>query len=129
MIWGAVWAPTGRNFATVSRDKMVKFWGQGEGVSWAVGGSLPKFESGVTCVDWTESWQGGFHLLAVGTEDGGLSVWSSDAPTAGWRLVDALKGASRFGGGVSAVKWRPGEWGATQLCACGEDNSVRVYTL
>jgi len=91
---------------------------------------LPKFASGLTCVDWVSSKQeGSGGLLAVGTEDGEVSVWESPGGCTGWGRVGLLLGARKLGGSVTSVRWRPCVDESRQLAVCGEDNSCRVYTL
>lgn len=129
VIWGSSWSPCGKYFVTVSRDKTAKFWGR-EGDKWQVVGALPKFASGLTCCDWVSSQPGGHgHLLAVGTEDGEVSVWESPGGCTDWGIVGSLQGARRLGGGVTSVRWRPRMDESRQLAVCGEDHSSRVYTL
>lgn len=81
MILGAAWAPlwVGRSFATAGRDKYVKLWGF-QGSDLRCKGTISA-SSSVTSIDFSPVRVGTMLLLALGTETGGLSLYSLDAST------------------------------------------------
>lgn len=90
MILGAAWAPfcAGRSFATAGRDKCVKLWGL-QGSDLRCKGTILA-SSSVTSIDFSPVRIGTMLLLALGTETGGLSLYSLDASTLSMRASHTI---------------------------------------
>lgn len=79
------------------------------------------------------------YVLATGLEDGRVLLWALDlvppaeqpaARTIRWTRVAGGAGNACLAGTVHRLAWRPPQDGAPlQLAACGEDGSVRLYSV
>lgn len=159
VVWDGKWAPTldsdtqrKRVFATGSRDKTVKIWvgqepdavgkegGEGKRELEFVNQATIKFSAPVTALDFLPSVLGERLILAVGREDGGISIYegSLDKGLNEWILRVEVDGALTPGGAVLEMKWRreggkvdgDGEGRMVrELAVAGEDGSVRIYEV
>jgi len=131
IIWSGSWSYDDRIIATGSRDKLVKLWYKPEN-SWKHLASLPAFASSVTCVSWSTQNSvigNDAHSLAVGLEDGSISVWNIDKEN-NIRLVYQLPESLCHGDAVRRLRWRNKKVeGNVQLASCSMDHSVRIHTL
>ncbi|KAK7049584.1 Elongator subunit elp2 [Paramarasmius palmivorus] len=75
IIWDCAWSHEGDFFATASRDKTVKIWGQDSPEKWSLRSTI-KCPEAATAVDFMTS-VGDQHLLAVGLETGDITIYSS----------------------------------------------------
>lgn len=72
MVLDCCWSPDGHFFATASRDKSVKIWSLAEEKVWTARSTIKLAES-ITAVDMRL--HGSVVLLAVGTENGAISIY------------------------------------------------------
>jgi len=160
IIWSCAWSHDDALFATGGRDTAVKLW-RGEQASeaspFALGqsaGELPRHPAAVTAVAWApralSSGAGGReYLLAVGLENGAVSVWRgrADAATApdatelpvGWRCAWSAEAGDAHSATVRRLQFRPlpqtqgdeedDEEAALTLASVSVDHSVRIYRL
>uniref|UniRef100_A0A7S4NR91 Elongator complex protein 2 n=1 Tax=Guillardia theta TaxID=55529 RepID=A0A7S4NR91_GUITH len=130
IVWACSWDRSGRYFATGSRDKTVKVWELcGDGSQVNLVAQLPKFDSAVTALDWAPYSVSERSCIAIGTEEGEVSVWTSDPVNKEWEKLTSLQGEFAHAGAVHALRWRPTNATSVQLATCGEDHSVRVHEL
>ncbi|KAK6370279.1 Elongator subunit elp2 [Lithohypha guttulata] len=148
MILDAAWSPSHEHvfFATAGRDKVVKFWGHGSSYSSAVGSQrndTDAFElcttlarsSAVTAVDFTDRFSKSHAVLAVGEEDGTLSVHVFNL--ASLKLEKSLELAKDvcLSKSVNRLAWRPRgisvetETTSVELAVAGADGSVRILRI
>lgn len=79
------------------------------------------------------------YVLATGLEDGRVLLWALDlvppaekpeARTIRWTRVAGGSGNACLAGAVQRLAWRPPRGDAPlQLAACGDDGSVRLYSV
>ncbi|GAB2297006.1 Elongator subunit elp2 [Dionaea muscipula] len=146
IIWACCWNPCANEFATGSRDKMVKIWAvDGGGTSVKQLLTLPTFRSGVTALSWLGLDQRVSHgLLAVGMEHGLIELWSlsrgkteDDAaavPGLKAALVSRLDPFMCHASTVQRLAWRSpqkreDDSRSIQLASCGADHCVRVFAI
>lgn len=138
MILDAVWSPVGSYsfFATAGRDKSVKLWGHGskyaeEGSDFKLITTLTR-PSAVTAVDLTCDGPEQHAILAVGEEDGRLSIHFIDFKTLKVERSTEIDGLSKA---VNRLAWRPAwqNWAedgpGVQLAVAGADGSVRTSRI
>lgn len=140
IIWSCSWNPVGHEFATGSRDKMVKIWAVERESSVKQLMTLPQFMSSVTALSWV-----GLHnrrddgLLAIGMENGQIELWtvsynraddgSIAAPGLAAALLVRVDPFICHAFSVNRLAWKKNGEDHTnmQLASCGADNCVRVF--
>ncbi|KAE9611755.1 putative transcription factor WD40-like family [Lupinus albus] len=142
IIWSCSWNPHGHEFATGSRDKIVKIWAVEKGSSVRQLMTLPQFASSVTALSWSgvcDRRNDG--LLAIGMENGQIELWrlsynraddgSIAAPGVASALVVRIDPFICHAATVNRIAWRKNEEDKTsmQLASCGADNCVRVFDV
>lgn len=132
IIWACSWNPHCHEFATGSRDKMVKIWAVENGNSVRQLMVLPQFNCGITALSWAgHGCSDSDELLAVGMEDGLIELWSLSKVAAALavRLDPFLCHVST----VHRLAWRSDsqseDASTMQLASCGADHSVRVFKV
>ncbi|KAJ3283623.1 Elongator subunit elp2, partial [Borealophlyctis nickersoniae] len=136
IVWSGAWTFDGTLFATGSRDKSVKIWGQNSSKEWLALSTL-KFDEGVTAVDfvpWDVYKERGGYMLAVGLENGRVIVYKVTCEGASCSVSKGIELPSEHShqGSVKRVKWRPRKEdseGIVMLATCGEDHSVRLFAV
>jgi len=150
IVWGVSWAPGGSGaFATCSRDRLVKLWSADAIVAaaGAQGGEavqplmqLPAFPSAVTAIGFAAGATDACPILAVGLEEGGISVWRVQLETCQSEQLWAAPPEEAHCAPVRRLRWqlpplahrRPAlasaAW-ASWLASCGEDHKIRVFEL
>ncbi|XP_074574276.1 elongator complex protein 2 [Curcuma longa] len=145
IIWACSWNPFGNQFATGSRDKIVKVWAIEGGSSVKQLCILPQFHDSVTALAWLgidRSRNAG--TLAVGMDNGLLELWSvsggqitvRDSESSPFSAVLAMR-LNPFLCHVSTVlrlAWREpeshgGNPSLMELASCGADQTVRVFKV
>lgn len=141
IVWDVAWSHDSFFFATGSRDKQVKVWtlsgedGDKCEMAWTVVSTLPKLPDSVTALDWAPATHGEIYILAVGLNNGSVSVFGCSSPRAGanWLVLHTLNPAVSHTSTVNRLRWRPRCDADTdkenfdyQLATCGADNSVRI---
>eukprot|EP00897_Mesotaenium_endlicherianum_P008744 jgi/Mesen1/7899/ME000420S07048 len=163
IVWTASWAPCGAFFATGSRDKLAKVWCVSERdgnapAEVALTCTLPTFRSSVTALTWApQELPDKAYILAVGTEEGGLSVWQGrrapqkssseqDTQSITMTLMHEVDPFLCHVATVHRLRWRAGppleesgcppegneeELGQVrlQLASCGADHAVRLTNI
>ncbi|KAM7463504.1 hypothetical protein LguiA_031625 [Lonicera macranthoides] len=142
IVWACSWNPFGHEFATGSRDKIVKIWSIEKESSVKLLMTLPQFNSSVTALSWVGlNREGNDGLLAVGMENGLIELWSLSISRNGECTVVVPTAAlilqfDPFMCHVSAVHrlaWRSSELSegskSVQLASCGADHCVRVFEV
>ncbi|CAL0316407.1 unnamed protein product [Lupinus luteus] len=142
IIWSCSWNPHGHEFATGSRDKIVKIWAVEKGSSVRQLMTLPQFASSVTALSWAGlcDWRND-GLLAIGMENGQIELWrlsynraddgSIAAPGVAAALAVRIDPFICHAATVNRLAWRKNEEDDTsmQLASCGADNCVRVFDV
>ncbi|XP_072979268.1 elongator complex protein 2 [Typha angustifolia] len=143
IIWACSWNPFGHEFATGSRDKIVKIWSVEDASSVSLLCTLPQFCDSVTALSWVgrdRSRNAG--LLAIGMDNGLIELWSlsggrisgsSNLGPAPFSAVRAVQ-FDPFLCHVSTVhrlRWRnlDTDDSRVHLASCGADNCVRVFEV
>ena len=120
----AAWAPRGAHtFATAGRDKRVRVWAVDEQRAAIAREELPAFDASPTAVAFAPRRVKGRLVLAVGSEDGGIRLFSGGriligkdeadgsptrAPgTAPWLPLASANFFDAHAGAVRALAWRP----------------------
>ncbi|KAF9263471.1 WD40 repeat-like protein [Marasmius fiardii PR-910] len=121
IIWDCTWSREGDIFATASRDKTVKIWGETAPEKWTVLSTI-KCAEAATAVDFTQDARGR-HTAAIGLETGEIMILSStDIST--WKHEGTFKVHVAQ---ITRLKWRTHS--GSQLASCGEDGTLRVLTV
>ncbi|KAH9443091.1 hypothetical protein MJO28_014429 [Puccinia striiformis f. sp. tritici] len=136
VIWDACWAtiPSINMFVTGSRDKSVKTWiqsGQDNQVSWDVAHAIKCDQPVKSCAISTQLTQQTKMLLAVGLEDGFISLYMSVNPS-GWERIGGVELTSiHHAGPVNRLAFSPKvvEAGKFRLASGGEDEVVQIVDL
>ncbi|KAI9621176.1 hypothetical protein H4Q26_013375 [Puccinia striiformis f. sp. tritici PST-130] len=136
VIWDACWAtiPSINMFVTGSRDKSVKTWiqsGQDNQVSWDVAHAIKCDQPVKSCAISTQLTQQNKMLLAVGLEDGFISLYMSVNPS-GWERIGGVELTSiHHAGPVNRLAFSPKvfEAGKFRLASGGEDEVVQIVDL
>jgi len=136
IIWSGSWSHDDKYFATGARDKVVKVWClQNIREKSALASTLPTFGSGVTCVEFApKSFSNdNSYLLAVGEEDGKISIWKGDnvkdSTNIEWVQIHTILTHISHSSDVRRIRWRNSSTNNYQLVTCSTDNSVRVFNL
>ncbi|CAM9001138.1 unnamed protein product [Rhodiola kirilowii] len=142
IIWACSWNPFGHQFATGSRDKMVKIWTVENSSSVKLLITLPTFNTSVTALSWVGlNRQTNDGLLAVGMENGLIELWSisistsqtESSLTAKATIVQRLDPFMCHASAVNSLAWRFStknvDSESIELASCGADNCVRVYKV
>ncbi|CAM9004120.1 unnamed protein product [Rhodiola kirilowii] len=142
IIWACSWNPFGHQFATGSRDKMVKIWTVENSSSVKLLITLPTFNTSVTALSWVGlNRQTNYGLLAVGMENGlielrSISISTSQTEsslTAKATIVQRLDPFMCHASAVNSLAWRFStknvDSESIELASCGADNCVRVYKV
>ncbi|KAH9829206.1 elongator complex protein 2-like [Teratosphaeria destructans] len=129
MILDCSWAPiaVGHVFATAGRDKSAKIWrldnGKAENVA-SISAPLP-----VTAVAFASRISAdGSTVLALGREDGALSLARIDGETLQVVETVVLEAALCPSTTVNRIAWRP-RVEAAQMAVASDDGSVRIYNV
>eukprot|EP01135_Chromosphaera_perkinsii_P005194 Nk52_evm12s322 gene=Nk52_evmTU12s322 len=147
ILWSVSWSHDDTFFVTCSRDKKIKVWAQkGEGDSnvdnpWMLLSELPKQPESVTAVDMAQRLvcinDEECYVLAVGLENGSISLFRSASATKGesmsfelWKQLDTGMCHSET---VRRLQWRPVHKDSDSkellLASCGNDHSVRLFRV
>lgn len=144
IIWACSWNPFCHQFATGSRDKVVKIWEIVDEKSVKLILTLPPFSSSVTAVSWTGlNRQDNCGILAVGMESGLIELWTLSSMS---RTRDGNAAASLTAACISKLDlymchvspvhrlaWRHSikneDCRSMQLASCGADHTVRVFNV
>lgn len=132
IIWDVSFAPTAfsveRVFATGSRDKSVKIW-RWKGKDWKAVSTV-KFGDAVTAVAFCPGLIAGAAVLAVGLENGTMCLLLCPAGMETFSVIKEFEEGIRHWGAVNQIAWRPGgAEGRWEVASCGEDCSVRIYSV
>ena len=133
IIWDVSFAPSDfsveRVFATASRDKTVKIW-RGNKKTWKCVCTV-KFAEAVTACAFVPEMVGESAVLAVGLENGRMYILSCLMGETEFRVLHAFDERITHAEAVNAVGWRPGGGvdGRWEVASCGDDCSVRIYTV
>ncbi|KAK9455585.1 WD40-repeat-containing domain protein [Dipodascopsis uninucleata] len=153
IIWDGAWAPKGFSlsdyiFATASRDKSLKIWAYNTEATvdqqpWILQATA-KFPEAVTAIDFypeilsirssvDERSSEKRALLAIGLDNGNLSVMELKDTTCGLELVSLSKFDSDIVPcqTISRIAWRPMQTrqGVYEFAVGSEDSSVRIYSI
>lgn len=134
IIWSCSWSIDNKYFVTGSRDKSIKIWSKTseDGSSWDAVKTI-KFEEAVTAVDFAPVLLGnGKYVLAVGLETGDIIVKHSEDGGLNWNTIATSTKEIAHNGSINAMKWRRKESDGQrvlQLATCGDDHSVRIYSV
>lgn len=130
IIWDAAWTPDGEYFCTVSRDKIALMWQLDEldkVIAKPVANQILTLEHSIGCCDIHTSKVHGRYLVALGTEDGTLNLYSWDMQTS-WSLVHTF---SPHQSSVSRLAFKPmareGEF--LHIASASDDKSVQVHRV
>ncbi|XP_057757735.1 elongator complex protein 2 [Arachis stenosperma] len=142
IIWSCSWNPHSHEFATGSRDKMVKIWAIEKESSVRPLLTLPQFSSSVTALSWIglqDRRNNG--LLAIGMENGQIEMWrlsynraddgSILAPGLAATLAVRVHPFICHASTVNRLAWRKNDEDhmSMQLASCGADNCIRVFDV
>ncbi|KAI0398071.1 WD40-repeat-containing domain protein [Xylariaceae sp. FL0594] len=141
MVLDAAWAPTTDEslvFATAGRDKTVKIWSKG---SKSDSGSAQEDTTGISCVTTIPDThpvtaidflphpnKGGRFVLAVGTEEGKISIYFLDMASLAVSSMFTLRPELCLAKPVLQLAWRPMA-DSHELAVAGEDTSLRIYRI
>ena len=131
MILDAAWAPVTDKpvFATAGRDKSVKFWRKQEEKSFACQSTI-SLQSSVTAISFLQESQDGSFLLAVGEDNGGLSVYQVTGDSLESKDLVAVDKAVSPSKTVTQLAWRPSaDRSRLELAVASEDASTRIYGI
>ncbi|EGG20140.1 WD-40 repeat-containing protein [Cavenderia fasciculata] len=152
IVWGCSWSYDDKLFATGSRDKIIKIWAnQSESSSsstveqenWKAIATLPTFTSGVTAVEFAPDVDPENYILAVGEEEGHITIWSGPktiTSTDPWKKIHTIDSNQSHISDVRRIRWRLNKKqeddknnnnnnNSIQLVTCSTDNSVRLFKL
>ncbi|KAG9139239.1 hypothetical protein Leryth_011255 [Lithospermum erythrorhizon] len=141
IIWACSWNPFCHEFATGSRDKMVKIWSVENRSSVKLLITLPVFGSSVTALSWVGlNRQQNLGVLAVGMESGLIELWSiSHRSKDGGKGLPVAALITRFDSfmchvsSVNRLAWRESEKiedsTTMHLASCGADHCVRIFKI
>ena len=136
MILDAAWSPIGGRpfFVTASRDKTVRIWSSLGSKDFTLRQTM-KRESAVTAVALTCGNTEHHVYLAVGEEDGSISIHEIDPDTMEPREVNLSSACLQSSKAVTRLAWRPGpKWYTDngprmQLAVAGADGSVQILCV
>ncbi|EPQ59532.1 WD40 repeat-like protein [Gloeophyllum trabeum ATCC 11539] len=130
IIWDCAWAQEGDVFATASRDKTVKIWRLGDDSSRWVSIATLKTKEAATAVAFNAT-NDGRRLLAVGTEIGGLSIYSSgSSASSDWTPMCTVDHSLTHSDHIYRLAWRPGRQVLPkELACCSEDGTLRILVV
>ncbi|KAL5487931.1 ELP2_1 [Sanghuangporus weigelae] len=136
IIWDCAWAHENDIFVTASRDKTVKIWHVHDLSSKK---QTPrhtiKLKEAATAVALTEASPDGRRLLAIGTENGEISIYDGLKETPEkWTQQVCLGKSIAHLGQIHRMSWRPrrqdGEIvSGYQLATCSEDGTLRIIRI
>jgi elongator complex protein 2 len=134
MIMDAAWSTAGPScfFATAGRDKLVKLW-QLEDTTFVVRTSVSR-ESPITSIDLTCDREQRWACLAIGEENGQISIHILHASTLELAASMDIDVASCPSKAVTRLAWRPevverADVDGSQLAAASADSSVRIINV
>ena len=98
---------------------------------------LPTFAASVQSVSFSPSCSGGHTHLAVGLEDGSLSIIKLDiqGKSLSHTIVWEASQYNRHSGAIRRLAWQPAESSesctenSALLASCGEDHAVHIYSI
>ncbi|KAK7061666.1 Elongator complex protein [Favolaschia claudopus] len=131
IIWDCAWASEGDIFATASRDKTVKIWNRDSEGKWKAAEVIALKEA-ATAVDFAPLDSQNRRDLAIGTEKGGVFVYSnSNTSATNWQLTNSFNSSNQAHvGHVHRVRWRPtSREGPRELASCSEDGTLIVRVV
>ncbi|OAV96765.1 hypothetical protein PTTG_04383 [Puccinia triticina 1-1 BBBD Race 1] len=135
VIWDACWATSPSNmFVTGSRDKSVKTWtqtDQNNDSSWDVADVIKCDQPVKSCAISPHLSQQNKMLLAIGLEDGVISLYTSIKAN-GWERIGGVELTSiHHAGPVNILSFSPQmlKAGKFRLASGGEDEVVRIVDL
>lgn len=134
MVLDASWAPVSadapRVFATAGRDKVVQIWKVAKAGSAIEKSGTLRMSHPVTAVAFAPSMVDGAFMLAVGGENGAISLFRVPADDLGTELLTHLGADIVPSRAVTCLAWRPRAVAGSsklQLAAASEDSSIVLY--
>lgn len=138
MILDADWAPALESqpsiFATAGRDKSIKLW-QITGGSVECRATIPA-RSSVTAVSFSPHAYNGLLFLAVGEDDGKLSIHQINVDSLEASPLVSFDRHHSPSKTITELSWRPlsylsetGEGKNLELAVASEDTSIRIYSI
>jgi elongator complex protein 2 len=137
IIWCVGWGinmSKQRIFASGARDNILKIWFPDEFGKVATPKLVfPEFSSAVTSVSFAPSYliKDDTYLLAVGEENGKISLWRIDTKSETWITTILFTLPSTFSpvATVTRIAWRPGTHSPIQIACSSEDESIRIFNV
>lgn len=132
ILWGCSWSHDDALFATASRDGTTKVWSRSAAPVTSI-----ELKDAATAVAFTPAaHSSGKYILAIGEENGRISLWAGGAGKEAWTAVMEIPAHLGHAGVVRRLRWRDNknkdEKEANkrlQLASCSSDWSVRLFSL
>ncbi|KAG7097028.1 hypothetical protein E1B28_004421 [Marasmius oreades] len=122
IIWDCAWSREGDIFATASRDKTVKIWGETAPEKWTVLAMI-KCTEAATAADFTSRDANGRRFIAIGLETGEIMILSS-TDSSKWNPENT---SEIHIAQITRLKWRSHQ--NSQIASCSEDGTLRISTI
>ncbi|EJD53840.1 WD40 repeat-like protein [Auricularia subglabra TFB-10046 SS5] len=137
IVWDCAWSDDGDFFVTVARDKTARIWSPSDDsrTAWSEAGTI-KLDDAGTAVDLLSARADGRIYMAVGLENGHVSIYSGERGVPGkWTLFTKLDSSIASVDQIYQLAWRPGgECGGQagerpQVALCSEDRTLRLLDV
>lgn len=136
IVWDCAWSDDGHFFVTVARDKTARIWSADDsGMAWSEAGTI-KLDDAGTAVDLLSARADGRIFMAVGLENGHVSIYSGERGVPGkWTLLTKLDSSIASVDQIYQLAWRPGgerdgqAGERSQLALCSEDRTLRLLDV